>query len=136
MAKRFFCFLVVLIFLSCGEFFGQSLNMEKFAKKDSTAYFCKYTADFRQNNVKNSQTSNNNLVNSPFFSSATPLYKPLSNSLLTSPLQKTTYQQSPSFFCRKEWQFEKATSIPLRLRLGSLEYTDYLEQKPNALRPK
>ena len=48
---------------------------------------------------------------------------------------KNFYINSLGFFCEKELRLEKITSIALRLRLGSLDYTNYLEQKPNALKP-
>lgn len=42
------------------------------------------------------------------------------------------YTRNFGFFCKKELEFEKVTKIPLRFRLGSLQYNDYLEGKPNA----
>jgi len=132
MAERFFCFVVVLIFLSCGEFFGQTIPTEKFVEKDSRLYFGKYTADFVQNNVKLSDTQIGHELNNLNFTPT--MLRLLPNSLWPDPVKKSSYGQTLSFFCRKEWEFEKATSIPLRFRLGSLEYTDYLEQKPNSIR--
>ena len=44
-------------------------------------------------------------------------------------LAEDHYTADFGFFCRKELQFEKSTKLPLRFRLGSLEYCDYLEAK-------
>ncbi len=46
------------------------------------------------------------------------------------------YYNSLGAACKAELKLEKATHVPLRIRLGSLAQTDYLEQKPNAARPE
>jgi hypothetical protein len=47
--------------------------------------------------------------------------------LSTQVLENDYYTQHFGFFCKKELQFEKVTHIPLRFRLGSLEYCNQLE---------
>jgi len=62
------------------------------------------------------------------------IYKPAFN--LLAPIAKDFSTTQLGIVCRKEFEFEKKTSIPLRLRIGSLDYTNYMEQKPNALKPQ
>lgn len=82
------------------------------------------SASFHKSSNKKPQPGKNN--NKPVF-----LLNPVSCTVISADF----YTQNFGFFCKKELQFEKATKIPLRFRLGSLQHNDYLEQKPNAVNP-
>ena len=48
-------------------------------------------------------------------------------------LPQNFYNMSLSFVCKKEVQLQKITSLPIFIRLGSKNYVDYLEKKPNSI---
>ncbi len=65
-----------------------------------------------------------------------PIFRATNNYINSTPFQVISadfYSRHFGFFCKKELEFEQKTKIPLRFRLGSLRYNDYLEGKPNAM---
>jgi hypothetical protein len=46
-------------------------------------------------------------------------------------LPQNFYNNHLGYFCKKEVQIQKLTSIPVYFRLGSKEYVDWMERKPN-----
>ncbi len=63
---------------------------------------------------------------------AGPYYSPYAaGSATASPtsLEPDYYTRHFGYFCKKELQFEKATAIPLKFRLGTLDYVNKLEGK-------
>jgi hypothetical protein len=128
MSQRIFFYVVVLIFLFNGEILAQEKNVEKIPEFPVN-YSFSIASSYSLYLIKVAKKEPEYPVKQ--------LTSPFRTGRPFSPVMVVTgnfYMQHLSFFCRKELQIEKATSIPLRFRLGSLQYTDYLEQKPNALR--
>jgi hypothetical protein len=143
MAQRLCCFLVVFLLMFVGKSYGQvrpellpvaadhkKLNEFEFGTQLPAGYIAKGPVIFRPGYFSRPVISSNRsgTVNFP----VTPGFSKQFHSVISP----THYVNTMGFVCRKEFQLEKLTTLPFRFRLGSLEYVNYMEQKPNALMPR
>jgi hypothetical protein len=63
-----------------------------------------------------------------------PIKDSIQRKIIMNPLPQNFYNHSLGYFCTKEIQLQKITSLPVYIRLGSKEYVDYLEGKPNSIK--
>jgi hypothetical protein len=123
-SQRAYQFLVVLLLILPGRIFSQQ-QMPLFAQK----------APHLLKSFENFKVTGNQNDSYPAFHF---IYNEVPRPFIPSPLRfrmeatnaNFTIQNLP-FFCKKEFQFEKNTSVPLRVRLGSLDYVNKLEGKDN-----
>jgi len=123
--QRINIILVVLLMLT-GKIFSQekSLPISSPIYKSGGSFNPKST-DYIQHawfkghylKIMNAKEYNDNYI--------TPKYPLISQ----NSLDKNFYCNNLGFFCKKEIQLERITSVPLRFRLGSLDYVNQLEGK-------
>lgn len=87
------------------------------------------------NTLKNFNFENQLKLDS-YLSDSLPCQNNFSSSrLITRTIVPGNYAMQLGFFCKTELQLDKLTPVPLRFRLGSMEYVNWMEQKPNAVKP-
>jgi hypothetical protein len=126
-----FCGLIIFFFILTDFSYAQSVKQPlSYLKKNSLKM---NFISFKQANLPVSKISFLNLIKEEneygLFRNGTSY--PLENlrTRFTSTIPANLATCNYAFFCRQELKIEKATNIPIRFRLGSLEQCDYYEGK-------
>ena len=118
MVQRSYSFLVVFLLMFPGDIFGQQKPM-LFTPKTTLLSIKKEPVAFKPKFSITQVIKANDCIG-------------MNKYRLLSLPTASYYPNSLGFVCKKELQLDKITAVPLRFRLGSLDYVNYLEQKPNA----
>ena len=87
--------------------------------------------------VANSGAAQQNMLQSPTVKGFTPGTSALTFPMYIKNVEKTIvdprfYINNLGFFCKQELKFQAVTRVPIKFRLGSVQYCDRMEGKKNA----
>ena len=139
MAQRHFYFLVVFLFMLIGEIFGQEspqIGQQKSVGRYKTILESIKWINQVQHSISYKPDRNYTFTVMGHSPVTIPSCFGTTVTYLTRMPVTYAYNKDPGWFCKKELQLDKITSVPLRFRLGSLEYVNWMEQKPNAINPR
>ncbi len=119
--QRFCLFLVVFLLYYSKNIFGQ---VSPAPATDSAS----------------SATAKNQLITGgsqpiPYYRITTSTFPVVSKFSVTG-ISPAYYANHLGFVCKTELKLDKITPLPFRFRLGSLEYVNWMEQKPNVIKPR
>ena len=136
MTQRRYYFLVVFPLMFVGKIFGQENPCDSGKKSSIIPPISKKMISIRDCWNSNPIISANPEKIRRLLTLSIDLPEKTASSLfLYKPLSLPSYTSHLGFFCKQELQMDKISSVPLRFRLGSLEYVNWMEQKPNAVKP-
>src|SRR5689334_22251269 len=122
--QRVYQFLVVLLLILPARIFSQQQIPRN---GQNSPHGLSFSEDLQRRKLQN------NILSNYIFPRNGSLYKipvdPVKDGCLISDFRSSLTIQTLPFFCKEEYRFEKTTSIPLRVRLGSLDYVNKLEGK-------
>lgn len=123
MPQRICLFLVVFLLMFSGNIFGQDSLI--FKKEPEFISIGKQPALFEKK-----------------FSAHGPLYamdctnRGNNFRLIRNLPTASCYPSNLGLICRAELKLDKITPVPFRFRLGSVDYVNWMEGKPNATKPR
>lgn len=120
MGQRISHFLVVLLLMFSGEIIGQNIQASDLSVN--------YMVNKKQPESFKPKFSLKHFLS---YDDCTPSREKF---VLINPVSSSFYTNNLGLICKTELKLDKITPIAFRFRLGSLEYVNWLEQKPNAVK--